>query len=96
VGYQIITKKRFVQDLLNVHLYLEQEWGRRVADEFQDKIYLAFSLLQTHPYIGAPSLKTKGARALSITKHNRLYYRVESNKIIIIFLADTSRKNYKI
>ena len=79
---------------MNVLLYLEKEWGKRVADEFQEKISKAFTLLKTHPYIGTPTVRIPDARGLLITSHNRLFYRIEQNKIIIISLADTRKKNY--
>jgi plasmid stabilization system protein ParE len=94
VGYKIIIKKRFANNLLNVLTYLEQEFGKKVADEFHDKITRALDLLKSYPYIGAPSIKLKGARGILITPYNRLFYRIENNKIIIISLVDTRRKNY--
>jgi len=38
VGYKIIFKKRFAINLFDVLTYLEKEWGKKVADEFQDKV----------------------------------------------------------
>jgi len=94
VGYEVIFKKRFANNLLNVVTYLEKEWGKKVTDEFMDKINGAVNSLKLHPYIGAPSKKIKDARGLLITPHNRLFYRVTKNKIIFISLADTRKKNY--
>ena len=94
MGYKVILKKRFAKNLLHVLVYLEKEWGKKVADEFQDKIYDTLHLLSLHPYIGAPSNKIN-IRGLLITKHNRLFYRVKNNSIIIISLADTRRKSYE-
>jgi len=94
VGYEIVFKKRFAKNLLNVISYLELEWGEKVADEFYDKITELFDLLASHPFIGAPSVKLKNLRGVSITRHNRLFYRIEKNKVIIVALGDTRRKNY--
>jgi len=94
VEYKIITKKKFAKNLLNVLVYLEKEWSKTVADEFYDRINNIIILLKSNPYIGAPSKKLSGARGLSITKHNRLFYKIENNKIIIVSLADTRKKNY--
>ena len=57
MGYKIIFKKRFAINLLDVLTYLEKEWGKKVADEFQDKVNGALRLLSVHPYIGAPLVK---------------------------------------
>lgn len=94
MGHKIIFKKRFTNRLSDVLAFLEKEWGKKVADEFIDKIHDAINALKKHPQLGAPSLKIKGARGFSITKHNRLFYRIEMNKIIILSLADTRKKNY--
>ena len=93
MGYKIIFKKRFVRDLLDVLTYLEKEWGKKVADEFQDKVTNTLRLLSEHPYVGAPSSKID-IRGLLISKHNRLFYRIKNNTIVIIALADTRRRQY--
>ena len=76
MGYKIIFKKRFVKNLFDVLTYLEKEWDKKVADEFQDRVNNALELLMLHPYIGAPSNKID-VRGLLITKHNRLFYRIK-------------------
>jgi plasmid stabilization system protein ParE len=91
VGYKIIFKKRFTNNLLNVLAYLEKEWGIKVADEFLDKINSALILLKSHPYTGAPSTRVN-VRGLLITKHNRLFYRVQNNTIVIISLLTHGEK----
>ena len=67
MGHQVIFKKRFANNLLNVVTYLEKEWGKKVVDEFLDRITDAVSSLREHSYIGAPSSKIKHARGLLIT-----------------------------
>ena len=93
--YQIVVKKRFAGNLLKLLLYLEKEWGKKVADEFTQKILDTIKLLKLHPYVGAPSKKIPGARGILISSHNRLFYRIVRNKIIVITLADTRRKRYR-
>ena len=94
MGYKIEYKKRFVNDLYKVVVYLENEWGNKVADEFAERLSNALDILASHPYIGAPSKIVKGARGLSITPHNRLFYKIKNNTIIILKLADTREKGY--
>ncbi len=93
MGYKIVFKKRYANNLLTVLTYLEKEWGKKAADEFQDKINSALTLLSVHPHLGAYSDKTN-LRGLLITKHNRLFYRFRNNTIIVVYLADTRRKSY--
>jgi len=75
--------------------YIELEWGAKAAYDFQTNIDYTISVLKTHPYIGSPSFKYPGLRGISITHHNRLYYRIDGNTIFVMFLADTRRKNYE-
>ncbi len=81
MAYQIIVKKRFTNKVKKVLTYLEKEWSHKVAVEFLLKIDRRFELLAQQSYIGAPSTKVKDIRGLLITRHNRLYYKinVESN-----------------
>jgi len=95
VEYKVVVKKLFAKQLLNVLYYLDKEWGKRVADDFQDKINAAIKILKQHPYTGAPSKKIPDARGLLITKHTRLFYKIENKTIVIVFLADTRKNSYK-
>jgi plasmid stabilization system protein ParE len=92
MAYEIIIKKRFANKLLGVLNYLEKEWGTQVAFTFLDKVRTRIYALQSHPYIGTLT-SSKNVRSTLITRHNRLYYRIDKNKIFILNLYDTRRKN---
>jgi len=90
MAYQIIVKKRFTNKVQKVLRYLEKEWSHKVAIEFLLKIDRRIELLATHPYAGASSSsKIKDVRGLLITRHNRLYYKIKGDKIIILNMYDT-------
>jgi len=93
MAYEIIINKRFTNKLLHVLDYLEKEWGKKVAYEFQDKVFVRIYMLQLNPFIGAPT-GVASVRSTLITKHNRMYYRVKGNKLVILNLYDT-RSNYQ-
>jgi plasmid stabilization system protein ParE len=88
VAYQLIEKKRFVNKLVKLLQYLENEWGYKVAANFQANIDRHFKLIIGQPFIGAPTGR-ENVRSLLITRHNRLFYKISGNKIIIINLYDT-------
>jgi len=46
-------------------------------------------LLTKHPHIGALSEKAKDVRGLLIARHNRMYYKIKDNKVIILNMYDT-------
>jgi plasmid stabilization system protein ParE len=55
MAYEIIINQRFTNKLLNVLDYLEKEWGKKVANEFQDKVFVRIYMLRLNPFIGAPT-----------------------------------------
>jgi plasmid stabilization system protein ParE len=88
MAYQLIEKKRFVNKLVNLLQYLENEWGYNVAVKFQSNVDKHLALISDQPYIGITTSK-QDVRSILITKHNRLFYRISGNKIIILNLYDT-------
>lgn len=89
MAYEIIVKKRFTGKVLRVLVYLEKNWSYKVAADFLLKIDRRINLLAIQPFVGAPSLKIKGVRGLLVTRHNRLYYKIKGNKVIILNMYDT-------
>jgi len=89
MAYQIILKKRFTNKVQKVLVYLKKEWSHKVATDFLLKIDRRIELLTKQPYIGALSAKVKDVRGLLITRHNRLYYKIKDDKVIILNMYDT-------
>ncbi|MEO5944991.1 MAG: type II toxin-antitoxin system RelE/ParE family toxin [Ferruginibacter sp.] len=89
MAYQIIVKKRFTNRVQKILAYLEEVWSHKIAVEFLLKIDRRIALLATQPYIGALSSKVKDIRGLLITRHNRLYYKIKGDKVIILNMYDT-------
>ena len=89
MAYQIIVKKRFTNKVQKVLAYLEKEWSHKVASNFLIKIDRRFALLTKQPFAGRSSSKIKKIRGLLITRHNKLYYTIEDDKVIILNMYDT-------
>jgi plasmid stabilization system protein ParE len=87
--YQIIFKKRFQDKLEKLLKYIESEFGPLVAQRFAKQLDKKFLILQQQPSMGKPSLYIANVRSIHAGKHNRLYYRIESNKIVILNMYDT-------
>ena len=94
MAFQIITKKRFEKKVIKLLLYLETEWSDTVAINFKITLLRKLELLATQPQIGVEVNSLKNIRSILITKHNRVYYRIEEDKIIVLNMIDT-RKNPK-
>ncbi|MCF8448477.1 MAG: type II toxin-antitoxin system RelE/ParE family toxin [Taibaiella sp.] len=91
MAYEVKINKRFTTKLLNVLGYLEKEWGSNVAKEFLKKVRTRIYTLQSNPYIGSPTSINK-VRSTLVTRHNRLYYRIDGNTIVVLNMYDTRSK----
>jgi len=89
MAVEVIFKKRFVNNLIKVQIYLEKEWGEETAARFLKKIDNRINMLKSYPNSGISSEKIRGVRGLLITKHNMLFYKVDGNNIVILNLYDT-------
>ena len=95
MAYQIIVKKRFTHKVQKVLTYIEKEWSHKTAKEFLLKIDRRFDLLSKQPYAGALSVRVKDVRGLLISRHNRMYYKIKGDKVIILNMYDTRRNPKK-
>ncbi len=89
MAYQIIYKKRFNNKLVKLLQYLEKEWNEKAAIEFLNKLDERIGTLKEHPFIGKASISRPEVRAILITKHNRLYYKLSQDRVIILNMYDT-------
>jgi plasmid stabilization system protein ParE len=87
--YEITFKKRFQNKLEKLLNYIEREFGLLVAQRFAKQLDKKLLTLQQQPSIGKPSLYISNIRSIHAGKYNRLYYRIESNKIVILNIYDT-------
>lgn len=89
MAYEVIVKKRFTNKVVKILTYLEKEWSNKVAYEFLVKVDRRFNLLKQQPFVGIPSQKISGVRGILITRHNKMYYKVQGEKVIILNLYDS-------
>ena len=95
MAFQIITKKRFEKKVTKLLVYLEKEWSDDVAINFKIILLKKLDMLSTMPTIGAEVNSIKNIRSLLITKHNKVYYKIERNKIYLLNMIDTRRNPKK-
>jgi plasmid stabilization system protein ParE len=76
--------------------YLATEWSVQVMDNFFQTLKAKLETLSHQPFIGKPSNRKTNTRSLLITKHNRVFYKVDGDVIKIVNMFDTRinpRKN---
>lgn len=87
--YKIVVKKRFQNKYIALLDHLGKEFGLPVALRFQRIIFKRFERLKHFPYMGISSETIPGVRSILLSKQNRIYYKIESNKIVILNMYDT-------
>ncbi len=95
MALQIVTKRRFINSMKKTTVYLKQEWNKAVAISFTELVDNKIKLLASQPNIGIDtSIKNTKTVLAGKGYQNRIYYRIEKNKLVIIDLKDV-RKNPK-
>lgn len=90
MAYKIIASKLFQKKVFALNTYLQEEWGLAVATEFNETLIKIILNVADQPGIGSVSKKKTDVRKILITKHNRLYYRLnDNNSITLLILFDT-------
>ena len=69
--------------------YLDQKWGSATTKNFVKKTYDIIEIISDHPELGTLEIPDKNIRGILLTKHNRLFYRIEKETIILLNFFDT-------
>lgn len=87
MAYKINFTRKGRESIAAVVDYLELEWSEKVAVEFIANLNQHLKLLASGILSGKPS-ETRGVKSVLVSKHNRLYYRIESGEIPLLLLWD--------
>ncbi len=49
MAYTLLVKKRFTRKIISLLQYLEKEWSKKIALEFEEKLYKRMEQLISHP-----------------------------------------------
>jgi plasmid stabilization system protein ParE len=83
MAYKINKTKEFLKNVVAILEFLEKEWGMRSAQKFQTILDSKLEIIS-----GAETVKNKEIRKLSITIHNKIYYKIVKDEIIILSLFE--------
>ena len=67
----------------------------KAADDFEKVLYGKIHKLAKTPYAGSRVRKNKGVRKISITKYNKIYYRIKGNIITVLAIFETRQNPEK-
>ena len=69
-------------------IYLESEWGDNVVKAFMRKLYDFLEILSEFPEIGSMQYPEKRIRGFALTKQVTIFYKIDSNHIILLDIFD--------
>ena len=95
MALQIEWTLHAIKDYNQVVDYLLKEWSLEVAADFINNVEERVQNLSSFPHIGIASVKDPSIRSIVTTKHNKLYYRIGSEKIEILDIFDTRQSPKK-
>ena len=95
MAQQIEWTPQALKDYYAIIVYLEEQWSPQIADSFLALTEEKLFILAQQPFLGISSEKEPAVRSILLTKHNRLYYKVENTKLIVLSIFDTRQNPEK-
>jgi plasmid stabilization system protein ParE len=95
MALKIIWTANALEDYKRVIDYLVKEWSAGIAERFSENVQARLETLSNYPFLGIVSTKDLSVRSISISRHNRLYYRVTSIAIEVLDIFDTRQNPEK-
>jgi plasmid stabilization system protein ParE len=88
--HKIIFQRRAKLQFQSICDYLVEEFGERVADNFEYEVELCVTSLQKYPESGHPEpIESKYFyRSKIVGKYNKMYYYVRCDTLVIAAFAD--------
>lgn len=95
MAYKIRWTLNALEDYKRVINYLVMDWSVNIAIDFEAILNKKLTNLSYNPSIGIASQKKPIVRSILITKHNRLYYQIVKDSIVLLNLFDTRQNPEK-
>lgn len=86
---KIVWTKRANKKFNSIIRFLEEEWGDQVTGNFVKQTYSLLDILLEQPELGTIEVKDKNIRGFLITKHNRIFYRLANEELVVLNFFDT-------
>lgn len=95
---KVVWTKRASKKFDKIVEYLETDWNENVIRAFVQQTESILELLSENPELGTIEHPKKGIYGFHLTKHNRLFYRFDDSRLIVLNLFDNrqhpKRKRY--
>ncbi len=87
----VVWRRKANKEFNAIISYLQENWGENVTSAFVKKAYQTIDLLSQYPHMGTLENYEKQIRGFVITKHNTLFYREESEELILLNFFDNRK-----
>jgi plasmid stabilization system protein ParE len=94
VAKKVVWTKRASRKFDGIIEYLEEDWNENVVRAFVLRTEKILELLSNNPELGTVENSERGIYGFRLTKHNRLFYRFDDQRLIVLNLFD-NRQNPK-
>jgi plasmid stabilization system protein ParE len=84
MAYKLIVTEYFEETTAQTSRWLKYRWSLKVAEKFDAKLLRVIENICNRPTIGRVSSKDNLVRSVFVTRHNRLYYTVDGDNIILL------------
>lgn len=92
---QIVWTKRADANFDKILEYLHVQWGQKVTIDFIKRTYDFLDILIDFPEIGVMQNVGSNIRGFTLTKHTTLFYRIESQTILLLNFFDNRQRRDK-
>lgn len=89
MALKIVWTEPVLQDVKAIVDYIENEWSETLADKFIELLKDRIEVLSNHPFMGMASKKYSFVRSVKLSKHNKLYYRIDKGTLVLLSIFDT-------
>ncbi|WP_205510808.1 type II toxin-antitoxin system RelE/ParE family toxin [Longitalea arenae] len=88
MAFEVEWTEPVIKDLETIAGYIDREWSCALGDKFVDELIERVKVLAKQPFMGMASTRYPSIRSIKISKHNRLYYRIEEEKLVLLNIFD--------
>ena len=88
MAFEVEWTDPVLKDLKSIVCYIETDWSHVMGDKFVDEVLARLKVLTKQPFMGMVSTKNTSIRSIKISKYNRLYYRIEGERLVLLNIFD--------
>lgn len=93
---KVVVTKTALKKFHKIVDYILEEWGESAAIQFEKRTETILDLLAIAPHMGPSVNSEKKIRAFQLTSQTRVYYRIKTDRILILTFFDVRQNPNRI